>query len=384
MIRINFFGDFVAHNVNSLKMDIHLDELISQADINVVNLEAPAIGTIHSPSEKIATYGYLPIEKSGPSLFQTQGSPSWLTQNGFGIVSLANNHIMDYGVKGLLDTKKLFKDSIVTGAGNWQEAYTPCVVTIKEKKIAVFALSQCEFGNLTDEWDPTSEYGVAWINHPRVDAVIRKTRAEVDFLIVYAHAGLENVEQPLPEWRDRYRQFIDLGCDAVIASHPHIPQGWEFYHEHPIVYSLGNFYFPNNIANTDGWNKSICASVLLDDSNVGIDIAPLTFSEDIISVADDSGFKEYLERVNQTLADRDAYMEYVNARCLEVETKYHSRFVASGIGKLTNWQDFKRYLGLRLRQPEALSIAHIVNNIRCETHRWCYIRAVKLKNNQIL
>ena len=381
MIRINFYGDFYAPNTGILQMDEKLKDVIASADINVINLEAPSIDANKSSAGKMAVRNYVPIEKSGPSLSQSSESPCWLEANGFDIVSIANNHTMDYGEQGLLDTKEAFKKCSVTGGEDWQEAYTPCIVTVEGKRIAVFALSQCEFGNLTDEWDDTTTYGVAWINHPKVDTIIQKTRKEVDYLIVYAHAGLE---QPLPEWRDRYRQFIDMGCDAVIASHPHIAQGWEFYHGHPIVYSLGNFYFPKRIADTYGWNKSLSASVLLEDGKINMEIIPLTFSEDKISLCVDKEYKDYIERVNRDLANRDVYMEYVNARCLEIEAKYLSRFVIGGIGSYTNWRDIKRYIGIRLRHPKKLSIAPLLNNIRCETHRWCFARAIKLKNHNIL
>lgn len=49
-----------------------------------------------------------------------------------------------------------------------------------------------------------------------------------DYLIVFNHGGVEYMDVPLPEWRDVYRLWIEMGADAVIASHPHVPQGYEF------------------------------------------------------------------------------------------------------------------------------------------------------------
>lgn len=383
MIRINFFGDFIAPDTDGLRLDDSLKETISCSDINVVNLEAPAIPA-SAITEKKFTKGYKSIVKSGPSLFQSESSPEWLQSNGINLVSLANNHIMDYDIDGLLATRNAFGRSLVVGAGDWQEAYTPGIVRVKGKRIAFFALSQLEFGNLTDEWNDFETSGVAWINHPKVDTVIQKTRKEVDYLFVYAHAGLENVEQPLPEWRDRYRQLIDLGCDAVIASHPHTAQGWEFYQDRPIVYSLGNFYFPQRIADTYGWNKSLCASILIEDDNISLDIIPLHFSDKTIAVCTDKEYRDYLERVNSDLANRRAYMEYINEKCRELAAHYRLGVVASGLGSLSSWRDFKRYWGFRLRHPEQLSLAPLLNTIRCETHRWCCIRAMKLKDKNIL
>ena len=55
------------------------------------------------------------------------------------------------------------------------------------------------------------------------------------------HAGLEKVNYPLPEFREQYKRFIDYGADAIIAHHPHVVQGWEYYNNKLIAYSLGNF-----------------------------------------------------------------------------------------------------------------------------------------------
>lgn len=69
-------------------------------------------------------------------------------------------------------------------------------------------------------------------------------RNEVDLIIFFAHAGLENYDIPLIEWRERYKRLCDLGVDCVVASHPHVSQGFEQYNGQYIFYSLGNLFFP--------------------------------------------------------------------------------------------------------------------------------------------
>ena len=71
-------------------------------------------------------------------------------------------------------------------------------------------------------------------------------KKEVDFIIFFAHAGLEHYDVPLVEWRERYKRLCDLGVEAVIATHPHVPQGYEKYNNKYIFYSLGNFNFPKS------------------------------------------------------------------------------------------------------------------------------------------
>ena len=72
-------------------------------------------------------------------------------------------------------------------------------------------------------------------------------------LIVQVHAGVELLDVPIPEWRAKYRQLIDLGADVVIAHHPHVMQGIEEYKGKLICYSLGNFYF-DYPSNHPQWN----------------------------------------------------------------------------------------------------------------------------------
>ena len=241
-MRINIFGDFVA--TGEMPEMIDLRNLLSEADYNVVNFEAP----IRMEKAKQTT-------KSGPSICQNEKGPKWLLQQGFNIFTLANNHAMDYGIEGLKATVSALGKEKVLGAGTWEDAYKPFILKKDNVTVALLALTHCEFGTLTDEYDKRNlaQYGTAWINHPKIDGLIVRLKGKVDYVIVLAHAGVENIEQPLPEWRDRYKSMIDLGCDAVIASHPHIIQGYEEYQGKPIFYSLGNFFFQKDKQKRPSW-----------------------------------------------------------------------------------------------------------------------------------
>ena len=93
---VNFFCDFMAKDFTPSVIDKDLKQIINSAKFNVINFEAP----IHSPSK--------PILKSGSSHSQWEYGPRWLEDNGFNVILLANNHIMDYGADGLLKTINAF------------------------------------------------------------------------------------------------------------------------------------------------------------------------------------------------------------------------------------------------------------------------------------
>lgn len=371
-MRINFFGDIVASHCN-MTISNDLKKLLHEADINVINFEAPSFKESNIDR-------FTPIKKSGPSLYQSPELPIWLENNGFTLAALANNHTMDYGEKGLYETYKCFKEMRTFGAGSWDEAYKPIIIEVDNKKIAFLSLTHCEFGTLTDKWDKKHTVGSAWINHPDVDDIIIKTRKNVDYLFIFAHAGVENIPQPLPEWRDRYRSFIDRGCDAVIGSHPHIVQGWEMYKNKPIVYSLGNFYFPMPVKKSYSWYQSLCASIVCKESSIHLEVTPIVFNENNIRIDTSDSTLQRLNHINSILSDEKLYIEEINEICSSMLNTYYNMFIAGGLVK-TDLYRMLRYIVHKILRSPKVNIPTLINNLRCESHRYCIIRALKLNEN---
>lgn len=365
---INFFGDFVSNNPGNIDLKNEVKELINGADYNIINCEAPCVKN----NKHI-------IKKSGPSLFQSEETPNWLENNGFNIIAMANNHMMDYGESSLTLTKTMFKKAQIFGAGTWEEVYTPLIIEKDGIKIALLSLTQLEFGVLKDYWTESESVGTAWINHPSIDKIIRNTRCEVDYFFIYAHAGIENIEQPLPEWRDCYRRFIDIGCDGVIASHPHIIQGWEIYKGKPIIYSLGNFFFPPRKGKNSTWYTNLCATFIIEKENVNFKMTPLIFSNSDIKICRTNEVVDYCSRINLILNDKEKYIKYIENKCDEFLNGYINLFLAGGMIDLHHLIKItkpiiKFFLGYRV-----INRAHLLNNIRCESHRWAICRALQKK-----
>lgn len=369
-MKINFFGDFVSNNdCEDLFISKELSDIINGADINIVNFEAPVILDSDILSKS--------IKKSGPSLHQGSESVIWLKANGFDVAAIANNHIMDYGDYGLIETLRSFGNFPIIGAGCWSEAYKPYIISLQGMKTAFFSFTHNEFGVLRDFWDKRYDKGTAWINYHDVDQLIIDTKKKVDRLFIFAHAGVEHLQQPLPEWRDRYRSFIDLGCDGVIASHPHIIQGWEVYKDKPIVYSLGNFYFPKaKIMNSD-WYRSICASIICDKNKVCFKIIPIKFDHIEIKIDHSKDIDLYLKQINDTLSNDVLYMKYINDACINLLSNYYSLFSEGGLTPFKPIRYIKNTL-LKLIGKEFSHPEHLINNLWCESHRYCICRALKI------
>lgn len=374
MVRINFFGDFLCRDTE-ITVEAGIGRLLSEADLNVANLEAPCI----APGEA------RPIVKSGPVKLQHPDAPKWLREHGFGVVSLANNHIMDYGELGLSKTLERIPDSLLAvGAGDYKSLYfTPPnlqIIIAEGLRIGFLAYSHHEFGCLTPESAPDAS-GVAWIMHPHNPMQIQQAKKQCDYLFVLPHAGVEYLEQPLPEWRVVYRSFIDYGADGVFASHPHIVQGWESYKGKPIFYSLGNFFFPGAANRNASSFWSICASVDIsaDNDQVSVNVTPISFDETTIRLESRPSSQEYIDRINIVLADPTQYHEYIDRACEKLLDHYKFLFRLGGWSTFgTRKRSLKDFVAMMLGRRKERP-AHLLNNFRCESHNWAISRALNIK-----
>lgn len=157
MARITVWGDFKADAVDHLNLSGELQLLLNQSDVNIVNFEAPVTST-----------GKL-IRKSGPNIQQHTEAPQWLEERGFNVISLANNHTMDYGSDGLHATIANFKSAQLVGAGSFNNAYRMAVVNVEGFRIGILAGTHCEFGTLTDKY---MKEGCAWCMSPEFERQI--------------------------------------------------------------------------------------------------------------------------------------------------------------------------------------------------------------------
>lgn len=208
----------------------NIKELLSSVDYSVVNFET----TIPTSTSK-------PIDKVGSHLSAKENSLVPLQWLGFKMLTMANNHFLDYGKDALLNSMRLAaKYGFQTiGAGlNLSEASQYKTVEINDKKIAFINVCEHEFSIATD-----NEAGCNPLNIIDVSNDIRAAKAEADYVIVIIHGGNEHYKLPSPRMKKTYRFFIEQGADVVLNHHQHCYSGYEVYKERPIFYGLGNFCF---------------------------------------------------------------------------------------------------------------------------------------------
>ena len=292
---------------------------------------------------------------------------------------LANNHMMDQDKEGCETSIRAFKeDTLIIGAGDFKDAYNLRVVEKDGIKVGLLCLVHKEFGALGLDSKP-SDYGTAWINHPLVNKTILNAKKECDLLIVLPHAGVEDVVVPLPEWRARYKEFIDMGADTVIASHPHTPQGWEEYNGKKIFYSLGNFFF-QLFSNQHGenWYKGLIVEMdINEDMQLSFEVHNTRFSETSLELDESAECKLYNGYLCELLNEEDKYWKYLNTtlKSLWIEYKLYLLRGLGAVSPTTNMHILSHAVYGLLKGPD---IPMMLNNFQCESHRWAIERMLRM------
>jgi len=208
--------------------------LLASADIRFVNLESQLSdqkGETQSPTQKLVF--------TGPP-----GGADALSRGSIDIVSVANNHMWDYGKPAFLETLDNLERAGVAyvGAGRTRErAYAPEIVDVGGFRVAFVAF--------TGIWNQgglkyhVAKDHVAEAERSAVVAGVKAARArkDVDVVVVSYHGGEEYKSAPLQLAVDLHHAAVDAGADAVIGHHPHVAQGIQLYKGKPIFYSLGNY-----------------------------------------------------------------------------------------------------------------------------------------------
>lgn len=209
-------------------------DILRGADLALANLEGPLTG-----------YSDIYMEKE----YLLKAPPSFaagLKEASIDVLTLANNHMMDYGVQGLEDTlRTLDKVGIAyTGAGlSLAEARRPAVVEVKGARVAVLSYSKTFPKEFYARGGTRARAGTAPGYESFISSDVSRAASEADIVIVAFHWGGERVKLPRPYQQKLGRLAIDSGAQLVIGHHPHVVQGVEEYNGGLIVYSLGNYVF---------------------------------------------------------------------------------------------------------------------------------------------
>lgn len=360
MSKIIIAGDYVPQNRIAEKV-INRDfsffddikDRISHADYAILNLEAPIV------QNKISK-----IPKYGPHLYADKKTVDSLVYAGFDMVTLANNHILDYGEAGLNTTIEYLTKSNIEWIGvgkNIDDAYTIKYVKLGNDCIAVINACENEFSIATE-----TSAGAAPIDVIRIYNKIQEAKKEATCIIVIIHGGHELFQLPSIDMVKMYRFFIDIGASVVVNHHQHCYSGYEIYKDHPIYYGIGNLCFDWKKPEGDIWNYGYMVEVNTDKLQE-ISIIPYRQggeNEDIKLLPVDA-FSPVIEKINANISDSaklkaeiDAYYEKCIRNCEGGFQPYNNRYLSAL---------FRRgYLPSVLSRKVKIRMSNL---ILCESHR---------------
>ncbi len=240
---------------------LKIADYLKEAEILFGNFEGPI-------SDKGRKVGSIYSFRSNPETI------NGLVFAGFDVLSMANNHIFDYGREAMEDTFLRLKKAGIdyVGAGfNEKEAYSPIIKEIDgstnlpqdNTKIAFLA-----YTNLGSEyWKAINERsGISWLEKERMIEEIKKAKNLADIVIVSFHYGEEYFLEPTSFQISISQTAIDAGADLVVGHHPHVIQPIKKYKSRYIAYSLGNFIFDQGFS--EKTMKSLLLRVIIEDNEI--------------------------------------------------------------------------------------------------------------------
>ncbi len=209
---------------------LYIKPVLKNSDIAFCNLEAP----FTTRGEK--------IEKK----FNFRVDPQrviYLQNAEFDIVSIANNHIMDYGKQGLEDTIATLERASITYCGAGISLSKAREIRIIKKRGVKFAFLGYSTVQPSDIFARPGTPGVAYASKGWIKEDVKKAQNLADIVVVSLHSGVEKNYSPTRRQKELARSAIDAGAHIVLGHHPHVLEGIEEYKKGLIIYSLGNFVF---------------------------------------------------------------------------------------------------------------------------------------------
>lgn len=255
-IQIIIFGDICPDNNYRQLFDAKRNAAFSEEIATDISNATLVIGNLECP----ATDNKEPIVKCGPSLRAELGDVKKLKDIGFDALSLANNHILDYGEAGVDDTLHICQENgiKIVGAGkNCEEAAIPLVFETDGKKIGIVSFAEAEFN-------------LAWTHAPGANHfdpyqsfdTIEELNKVCDYVIVLYHGGIEHYKYPSPLLQKKCRRMAKAGADLILCQHSHCIGTMEEYNGSTIVYGQGNSVFGYCDGN-ETWNEGLMIKVHL-------------------------------------------------------------------------------------------------------------------------
>lgn len=353
--------DFFSNGLINDLVDNEIKNLLSTADLVLANLETPLT------DEKN------PIKKCGPCLSAPESTIRGIKELGIDFFTLANNHIMDQGEKGLAKTIDILDNENIAYAGvgpNLKEMKAFSIMNIQGLNIGIFCCAENEFSLATGNTSGANPFD------PLVTLEdISTLKSECDYLIVLYHGGKEHYRYPSPNLAKICRKIAEKGADLVVVQHSHCVGTRENYNETEIVYGQGNFIFSLN--HNEFWNNAIMIEILIENGRVEYNYIPIEQNGCGIRMSNDEailkGFYERSKELDDDILERK-YAEYAEHMLAEYEIASLGR-----ISKNIFIRAFNKLMHHKLTHMmfSAKQRLVLIDFLRCDAHRELWIKGLE-------
>ena len=361
------FEDFIQGTMENV-VDKELMNILNGADFRIFNLETPLSDIVN------------PIKKCGPHLIAPTKTINGITQLKVDFFTLANNHILDQGEKGLLSTMEILEKNNILYAGvgrNFEESSKPAILNIGSIKVGIYCCAEHEF-SIVDE----NKMGANPFDLLESFEHIKQLKECVDYVIVLYHGGKEQYRYPSPNLQKVCRKIAENGADLVICQHTHCIGCKELWHDATIIYGQGNFLFDDS--EDEHWETSLLVRLIVEKNReTHLEYIPIKKDGKGIRLAKDLCGKSIIDNFNNRSKEiqnndfiKKEYKKYSEKIALDYYNrslgKIRKSIIFKALNKLcSNKLVEQNYLGSNARA--------LINVIECEAHRELYLEI--LKNN---
>lgn len=342
--------------------DEKLRGLFLRSDLNILNLEAPVYSGLANHK----------IVKTGPHIKSSTEIFPYLKYLNIHLLTLANNHIYDYGKNGLDSTLKQCAQNGIDciGAGlTLSQATKVYYKQLPGTTVALINMAENEWSGATIQRGGANPFDMITLLQQ-----IKEAKKAAEYVFVIMHGGHEYYALPSPRMVKLYRFLIDQGANGVFGHHSHYFSGHETYKKCPVIYGLGNFVFRSRHKKTLHWHQGALARITLAPSKtIACDLIPYmqNLGEARVRLMNDTESKPFSERVqwqSEQIESRQKLHIQWEKRLKEKQDYYLSIFSNANFfpGNLA------RKLAKRLNRHHWFlkkeNHKELLNALKCESH----------------
>jgi len=361
-MKILIGGDLCPINSNKVPFELAETETIFQnfakeiqsADFSVVNLESPL------------TFSKTKSPKSGANLKASPHTINGIKAAGFDLLSAANNHIGDFGEKGIsetIETCKKNKIPVIGVGNNHYEASKPYIFELDKIRIGILAFADTEFGMASQNRAGANPFDLI----SSIKA-IEKLKSNVDFVIVLLHEGKEYYQYPSPDLQQICRFLIERGANLIVCQHSHVIGAWEEYRNGDIFYGQGNLIFDYANRKSKEWLYGFLINVELTNGKKKIKLIP--YKQNFPGIRPLSDLEnEWFWELTSNLKKKVNDESFIKKNWIEFSKNYTENYISilKGHGKIRR-KLFKLLKLYRVSYSQS-SLLTILNITRSRVHR---------------